>query len=119
MALKSADFLIVLSSISLATLRVYCYTGNHILETYPSPRDGSHDRNGTKRIFFALILSSHGQFESFGAVAGVRVALDRINQDPYLLQNYTLGYTLTNSSVSHCHVSRKNNYERFSSSLMQ
>lgn len=67
------------------------------LETYPS----DDKINGTP-IHFALILSfPGGQFDSYGAIAGVRVALDRINNDPYLLQNYTLRYTLTNSSVSY------------------
>ena len=73
------------------------------LETYPA----GDQLNGTTRpIHFALILSFPvAQFVTHGAVAAVRVALDRINRDPYLLQNYTLRYTLTSSSVSHsaCH----------------
>lgn len=70
------------------------------LETYPS----DELVNGTS-IHFALILSfPGGQFDSYGAIAGVRVALDRINSDPYLLQNYTLRYTLTNSSVSSSYI---------------
>lgn len=73
-----------------------CCNGPY-LEKYTSD---AYERNGTRNIYFALILSSNGQFESFGAVAGVKVALNRINKDPFLLQNYTLGYTLTNSTVS-------------------
>ena len=66
------------------------------LEIYP-PDD---QLDGTKSIYFGLILSfPESQFDSFGAVAGVRVALDRINSDPYLLQNYTLHYTLSDSKV--------------------
>ena len=57
------------------------------MEIYP-PDD---QLDGTKSIYFGLILSfPESQFDSFVAVAGVRVALDRINSDPYLLQNYTL-----------------------------
>ena len=65
---------------------------------YIYPPDDQLD--GTKSIYFGLILSfPESQFDSFGAVAGVRVALDRINSDPYLLQNYTLRYTLSDSKV--------------------
>ena len=71
-------------------------TYNPYLETYPA-----EDSVIGTPLHFSLILSfPGGQFDSSGAVAGVRVALDRINSDPYLLQNYTLHYTLTNSSVS-------------------
>ena len=64
-----------------------------------------------KSIYFVLILSfPESQFDSFGAAAGVRVALDRINSDPYLLQNYTLRYTLSDSKVCMyiCNVMFKN-----------
>ena len=68
------------------------------LETYPEVQES----NGTTPLYFGLIMSfPGGEFDSSGAIAGVRVALDRINKDPTLLPNYTLHYTLTNSSVSY------------------
>ena len=70
---------------------------NGYLETYPAVQQS----NGTTPLYFGLIMSfPGGEFDSSGAIAGVRVALDRINSDPTLLPNYTLHYTLTNSSVS-------------------
>ena len=67
------------------------------LETYPRVQES----NGTTPLYFGLIMSfPGGEFDSSGAIAGVRVALDRINNDPMLLPDYTLHYTLTNSSVS-------------------
>jgi hypothetical protein len=66
------------------------------LETYPKVQES----NVTTPLYFGLIMSfPGGEFDSSGAIAGVRVALDRINNDPTLLPNYTLHYTLTNSSV--------------------
>ena len=67
------------------------------LETYPKVQESSN----TTPLYFGLIMSfPGGEFDSSGAIAGVRVALDRINNDPTLLPNHTLHYTLTNSSVS-------------------
>ena len=69
---------------------------NGYLETYPKVQES----NDTTPLYFGLIMSfPGGEFDSSGAIAGVRVALDRINNDPTLLPNYTLHYTLTNSSV--------------------
>ena len=69
---------------------------NGYLETYPKVQES----NDTTPLYFGLIMSfPGGEFDSSGAIAGVRVALDRINSDPTLLPNYTLHYTLTNSSV--------------------
>ena len=70
---------------------------NGYLETYPKVQES----NSTIPLHFGLIMSfPGGEFDSSGAIAGVRVALDRINDDPTLLPGYTLHYTLTNSSVS-------------------
>ena len=67
------------------------------LETYPKVQESTD----TTPLYFGLIMSfPGGEFDGSGAIAGVRVALDRINSDPTLLPNYTLHYTLTNSSVS-------------------
>ena len=67
------------------------------LETYPDVQE----LNGSTPLYFGLTMSfPGGEFDSSGAIAGVKVALDRINNDPKVLPNYTLHYTLTNSSVS-------------------
>ena len=63
---------------------------------YP-PLDES---DGRKPLVFGLIMSFGGSFDSSGAVPGVRVALDRINNDSSLLPGYSLHYALSNSQVS-------------------
>ena len=50
-------------------------------------------------LVFGLIMSFGGNFDSSGAIAGVRVALDRINNDTNLLPGYTLHYALSDSQV--------------------
>ena len=53
-----------------------------------------------KALVFGLIMSFGGNIDSSGAVPGVRVALDRINNDTSLLPGYTLHYALSDSRVS-------------------
>lgn len=62
----------------------------------------THDQNADDRkpLVFGLIMSFGGSFDSSGAVPAVRVALDRINNDPTLLPGYTLHYALSDSRVS-------------------
>ena len=69
------------------------------LEVYPDPRDPAVLRGRTP-LHFALIQSLGGQFDGSGAVAGVKVALDRINNDTTLLPGYTLHYILADGMVS-------------------
>ena len=52
-----------------------------------------------KPLVFGLIMSFGGNIDSSGAVPGVRVALDRINNDTSLLPGYTLHYALSDSRV--------------------
>ena len=55
---------------------------------------------GRTPLYFALIQSLGGpgsQLDGSGTLAGVKVALDRINNDSSLLQGYTLHYTFANS----------------------
>ena len=79
---------------------ISCLTG--YLETYPAVQQRNDSRQTTP-LYFGLIMSfPGGEFDSSGAIAGVKVALDRINNDPTVLPNHTLHYTLTNSSVSYC-----------------
>ena len=91
------ELLIHLTSVLTVVVPYVC--GFHeYLEIYPTVQES----NSTTPLYFGLIMSfPGGEFDSSGAIAGVRVALDRINNDSTLLPNYTLHYTLTNSSVSH------------------
>ena len=70
--------------------KVQCY-----LHVYP-PVDGNDTRTP---LYFALLQSFGGQYNGSGSVAGLQVALDRINSDPTLLPGYSLHYTLTDSQV--------------------
>lgn len=54
----------------------------------------------TNHIYLGLFVSFGELFNSSGNVAGIRVALDLINRDEFLLQNYTLHYVLSDSQVS-------------------
>ena len=45
-----------------------------------------------RALVFGLIMSFGGQIDSSGTVAGVRVALDRINNKSDLLPGYSLHY---------------------------
>ncbi len=72
------------------------------LEVYPDPRD-PEVLKGRTPLHFALIQSLGGQFSLFdgsGSVAGVKVALDYINNDSSLLPGYTLHYTFADSKVA-------------------
>ena len=62
---------------------------------YPPLSESRHP----KPLVFGLIMSFGGNFDSSGAVPGVRVALDRINNDTSLLPGYTLHYALSDSQV--------------------
>ena len=71
------------------------------LEVYPDPTD-PEVLKGRIPLHFSLIQSLGGQFSQFdgsGALAGVKVALDRINNDSSLLPGYTLHYIVENSQV--------------------
>ena len=65
-------------------------------EVYPEV-----DLNGnlSNHLFFALIQSFGGAINGSGNIAGVKVALDRINNDSSVLPNHVLHYTLTDSQV--------------------
>ncbi len=76
--------------------------GQNYLEVYPDPNDPAVTQGRTP-LYFALSQSLGGPlslFDGSGSVAGVKVALDRINSDPFLLPGYTLHYTFTDSKVS-------------------
>ena len=71
------------------------------LEVYPDPKD-PEVLKGRTPLFFSLIQTLRGEYSPFdasGAVAGVKVALDWINNDSSLLPGYSLHYTVGNSQV--------------------
>ena len=67
------------------------------LDIYP-PVDQNDPRTP---LHFALLQSFGGNFDGSGSVAGLQVALDRINSDPTLLPGYSLHYTLMDSQVKY------------------
>ena len=77
------------------------FNSDTYLEVYPDPTD-PEVLKGRTPLYFALIQSLGGpssQFDGSGSIAGVKVALERINNDTTLLPGYTLHYTLTDSKV--------------------
>ena len=82
-------------SLSMLFLLSLVSTVRGYLHIYPPV-----DENDTRTpLYFALLQSFGGQYNGSGAVAGLQVALDRINSDPTLLPGYTLHYTLTDTQV--------------------
>ena len=67
---------------------------------YYPPLPHASNESAKKPLVFGLIMSFGGNIDSSGAVPGVRVALDRINNDATLLPGYTLHYALSDSRVS-------------------
>ena len=68
-------------------------------QVYPGTDPSGETSVGIKSLYFALMMSFGGDFQSSGAIPGVQVALDQINSDPTLLPGYQLHYTLTDSQV--------------------
>ena len=68
---------------------------------YPSLDSNNICHNKTTPLYFGLIQSfSASQIDGSGTVAGVNIALDRINNDCSLLPGYSLHYTVADSQVS-------------------
>ena len=65
------------------------------LQVYPPV----NETDGRTPIFFALVLSFGGDFTSIGALPGIQIALDYINDESSILPGYSLHYTLTDSQV--------------------
>ena len=80
---------------ALPTLCASSLTPWPYLQIYP-PVNESDD---STPLYFALVLSSGGEYTSIGAVPGVQVALDYINSQPDILPGYSLHYTLSDSQV--------------------
>ena len=84
-------------SLSLLFLLSLASTVRSYLQIYPPINE-----NDTRTpLYFALLQSFGGLYNGSGSVAGLQVALDRINKDPNLLPGYTLHYTLTDTQVRH------------------
>ena len=66
------------------------------LQIYPPVNEA----DGRTPLYFALVLSFGGGFKSNGAIPGVQIALDYINNEPTVLPGYSLHYTLTDSQVA-------------------
>ena len=90
--------LLVLHTTPLARCSALTYDPDDYLEVYPDPRSQEVLRGRTP-LHFALISSLGGQYDGSGSVAGVKVALDRINNDTSVLPGYTLHYTFSDSQV--------------------
>ena len=81
--------------------RSLSFDPDNYLEVYPDPRDPDVLKGRTP-LYFSLIQSLGGplsQFDAAGSVAGVKVALDSINNDNSVLPGYTLHYTFADSQV--------------------
>ena len=89
-------WLLLLISLGALASRTSAAEGYYYKEVYP-PVDMSQEDLSRGHLFFALVLSFGGQVNSSGNIAGIQVALDRINNDPNILPNHTLHYTLTDS----------------------
>ena len=61
-----------------------------------------HQNDTNCHLYFGLIVSFGEEINTSSNVAGVRLALNKINSNRYLLQNYTLHYVLSDSQVSDC-----------------
>ena len=63
------------------------------------PRNCSVSDNSTCPLYIALMMSFGGDFMSSGAIPGIQVAIDEINNDSSMLRGYTLHYTLMATRV--------------------
>ena len=66
---------------------------------YPDFTEYASKLNSSVSLYFGLMLSLSGDHQSSGALAGVRAALDEINNSDDLLPGHSLHYTLTDSKV--------------------
>ena len=106
----ATDKKVILCLVVMVSLSVYAATANNVQETtvekcfefrdvYPPQTLGSNANDERVPLFFGLMMSFGGDVKSSGAIPGVQVALDAINNQPDLLPGYTLHYTLTDSQV--------------------
>ena len=85
----------------LLSFKLVSKTRSQYLEVYPNP-DDPDVLKGRAPLYFGLIQSLGGPgslYDGSGSVAGVKVALDRINNDTSILPGHTLHYTFSDSRV--------------------
>lgn len=103
--LSAAALLVIMAPVLILSFlaAVFCSAQSEqplYREVYP-PLNLSDSRIELRsHLFFALVQSFGVQFNGSGNIAGVKVALDRINNSTDILPGYTLHYTLTDSQVS-------------------
>ena len=85
----------VVALVTLQTTLASSSTQWPYVQIYP-PVDEADNRTP---LYFALVLSFGGGFTSIGALPGVRIALDYVNNNPSILSEYSLHYTLIDSQV--------------------
>ena len=88
-------FRMLLSFIALLLTLTNTQMDAPYLQIYPPVNDTDNRTD----LYFALMLSFRGDFVSIGALPGVQIALDYINNEPSILPGYSLHYTLTDSQV--------------------
>ena len=91
-------------SFILLLAHIYCQqlcsaTNQSFEEVYPTIHEGVGNNNSVP-LYFGLMLSLSGDDRSNGALAGIRAALDEINNRDNLLPGHSLHYALTDSEVS-------------------
>ena len=94
-------FVVSFLLVSIHRAQSLSYDPDDYIDVYPDPTDPEVLKERTP-LHFALLQSLGGQFSQFdgsGSLAGVKVALDWINNDSSLLPGYTLHYTASNSKV--------------------
>lgn len=100
--IKMRTQLLVFLIVLLSAHGVQCslsYDPDDYIEVYPDPRNPEVLRGRTP-LYFSLIQAMTGPLATNGTVAGVKVALDRINNDSSLLPGYSLHYTLGDARVN-------------------
>ena len=112
-----AELSVLLLVLLLVNLVRFCHCDRQIRlpsgEPYMYPSLDSNNTCPTKTtpLYFGLIQSfSASQIDGSGTVAGINIALDRINSNCSLLPGYSLHYTVADSQVSGKFLHYSNNY---------
>ena len=92
------------SLLAIVSLTASCLLGTSLAQTTESYYKEVYPEvdltgNLSNHLFFALVQSFGVEFNGSGNIAGVKVAVDRINADSSVLPNHVLHYTLTDSQV--------------------
>ena len=92
---RSVAHISIIGFVLIALLPYVPANGSQNTTIYP-PVD---ENDPNSQLYFGLMVSFDQEMNTSSNVAGVQLALDRINNDPSLLQNYTLHYVLSDSQV--------------------